>query len=51
MPKFCKFSVFKPKNWPKILLQEASFGSNMNFARSIVVQKSVQFASKVNETV
>ena len=46
MLKFGKFSVSKPKTWPKDLVQEASFGSKISPASSIVVKKSVQQAPK-----
>ena len=46
MPKFSKFSNSNPKNWPKNLLQEASFGPKISSASSIVVKKSIQQAQK-----
>ena len=47
MPKFGKFSVYKPKNLPKNLVaQEASLGQKNNSASSIVVKKSAQQAPK-----
>ena len=46
MPKFSKFSVSKPKIWPKTLVQEASFEIKISSASSIVVKKSVQQVPK-----
>ena len=42
MDKFGKFLVSNPLNWPKILVQEASFGPKISSESSIVVKKSVQ---------
>ena len=47
MPKFGKSSVSKPTNWPKNLVQEASFGPKISSSSSIIVKKKlVQQAPK-----
>ena len=43
MPIIDKFSVSKPKNWPKNLVQD---GPKISFASSFVVKNSVQQAPK-----